>query len=76
MGTQVMHDKQQTGSIQGRGIINEVARSVLNTEELNTFSYYIEQYDQHGLSVGDLVAPLLDLLNTPEKVGPLDRLTY
>lgn len=69
MGTQVMHGKQQTGSIQGRGLMKDVARSVLNTEEFTTFDYYINQYEQHGLSVEDLVAPLLDLLNTPEKVS-------
>ncbi len=69
MGTQVMHGKQQTGSIQGRGLMNEVARSVLNTQELTTFNYYVDQYDQHSMSVENLVAPLLDLLNTPEKVN-------
>ena len=49
--------------------MNEVARSVLNTQELTTFNYYVDQYDQHSMSVENLVAPLLDLLNTPEKVN-------
>ena len=66
-----MHGKQQTGSIQGRGLMNEVARSVLNEQELSTFDYYVTQYHQHGLSVDDLVAPLLELLNTPEKVATI-----
>ena len=69
-----MHGKQQPGSIQGSGLMNEVARSVLNSQELATFSYYVNQYDQYGLSVEDLVVPLLDLLNTPEKVRSVMKL--
>jgi len=67
MGTQVMLKKQDK-SIPGHGMMNEVARSVLSAQELSTFDYYINQYRLHGLPVDDLVTPLLDLLNTPEKV--------
>ena len=67
MGTQVMLKKQDK-SIPGKGMMNEVARSVLSAQELSTFNYYINQYQSHQLPVQDLVTPLLDLLNTPEKV--------
>ena len=67
MGTQVMLKKQDR-SIPGKGMMNEVARSVLSAQELSTFNYYINQYQSHRLPVQDLVTPLLDLLNTPEKV--------
>ena len=53
---------------QSRGLMNEVARSVLTSEEFSTFTYYIDQYDQRGLSVDDLATALLELLDTPEKV--------
>jgi predicted RNase H-like nuclease len=66
-GTQVMLRKYETG-VQSRGMMNEVARSVLTTQELSTFSYYVEQYDGRGLSVDDLSTALLELLDTPEKV--------
>lgn len=59
--------KQDTG-IQSRGMMNEVARSVLTSHELSTFTYYIDQYGQRGLSVDDLTTALLDLLDTAEKV--------
>ena len=55
-------------SIQGRGMMNEVARSVLTAQELSTFTYYLNQYQQHGLSVEDLTIALLSLLDTAEKV--------
>ena len=48
--------------------MNEVARSVLTSHELSTFTYYIDQYEHHGLSVDDLATALLDLLDTAEKV--------
>ena len=59
---------KQERSTLGRGMMNEVAQSVLTPQELSTLSYYIEQYEQQGLPVEDLVTPLMDLLNTPEKV--------
>ena len=59
--------KHNTG-IQGRGMMNEVARSVLTSHELSTFTYYIDQYEHYGLSVDDLATALLDLLDTAEKV--------
>ena len=58
--------KHDTG-IQGRGMMNEVARSVLTSHELSTFIYYIDQYEHRGLSVDDLTTALLDLLDTAEK---------
>jgi len=72
MGTQVMLKKQDK-SIPGHGMMNEVARSVLSAQELSTFDYYINQYRLHGLPVDDLVTPLLDLLNTPEKLQLLSE---
>ena len=59
--------KHDTG-IQSRGMMNEVARSVLTSHELSTFTYYLNQYEQHGLSVDNLTTALLDLLDTAEKV--------
>ena len=67
-GTQMMLSDQET-SFQVRGMMNEVARSVLTSQELNTFNYYVDQYDQKALSIDDLVTPMLHLLNTPEKVN-------
>lgn len=66
-GTQMMLTDQEN-SFQVRGMMNEVARSVLTSQELNTFNYYIDQYDQNSLSVDDLVTPMLHILTTPEKV--------
>ena len=66
-GTQMMLTDQKN-SFQVRGMMNEVARSVLTSQELNTFNYYIDQYDQNSLSVDDLVTPMLHILTTPEKV--------
>ncbi|CAI8055161.1 Whirlin, partial [Geodia barretti] len=67
-GTQVMLKKYETTGIQSRGLMNEVARSVLTTHELSTFNYYIDQYQERGLSVDDLATALLELLDTPEKL--------
>ena len=67
-GTQMMLSDQES-SFQVRGMMNEVARSVLTPQELNTFNYYVDQYDQNSLSVDDLVTPMLHLLTTPEKVN-------
>ena len=67
-GTQMMLSDQEN-SFQVRGMMNEVARSVLTPQELNTFNYYVDQYDQNSLSVDDLVTPMLHLLTTPEKVN-------
>ena len=63
-----MLKKYETTGIQSRGLMNEVARSVLTTHELSTFNYYIDQYQERGLSVDDLATALLELLDTPEKV--------
>ncbi len=70
-GTQMMLSDQES-SFQVRGMMNEVARSVLTPQELNTFNYYVDQYDQNSLSVDDLVTPMLHLLTTPEKVNTYD----
>lgn len=59
--------KHDTG-IQGRGMMNEVARSVLTSHELSTFTYYIDQYEHRSLTVDDLTTALLELLDTAEKV--------
>ena len=66
-GTQMMLADQEN-SFQVRGMMNEVARSVLTSQELSTFNYYVDQYDQKTLSVDDLVTPLLHIFTTPEKV--------
>ena len=64
--------KQDT-SIQSRGMMNEVARSVLSSQEVATFNYYVHQYEHYNLPVDDLVTPLLDLFNTKEKVHELEK---
>ena len=51
-----------------RGIMNEVARSLLTVQELSTFKYYITEYEQNRVSVEDLAHALLQMLNTKEKV--------
>ena len=66
--------KQETG-VHGRGMMSEVARSVLSPTELSTFMYYIDQYEHHGLSVEDLAIALLDLLDTAEKVLTLKSIS-
>ena len=49
--------------------MDDVARSVLSTQELATFNYYLDQYEHKGLPIEDLVTPLLDLFDTAEKVS-------
>ena len=64
-GTQVMLTKSSSPA---RGIMNEVARSLLTVQELSSFKYYINEYEQRRVSVEDLAQALLELLNTKEKV--------
>ena len=67
-GTQLML-RTQDPAIKGRGIMDDVARSVLSMQELATFNYYLDQYEHKGLPIEDLVTPLLDLFDTAEKVS-------
>ena len=52
----------------GRGIMNEVAESLLTKSEMTTFTYYITRYEHNQISVESLVESLLKLLNTEKKV--------
>lgn len=54
-----------------RGIMNEMAKSLLTASEMSTFDYYINQYETGYISVEDFTTALLQLLNTNEKVSPL-----
>lgn len=52
----------------GRGIMNEVAESLLTKAEMTTFTYYITRYEHNQINVESLVQYLLKLLNTDKKV--------
>ncbi len=59
---------QQQDTLLHSGLLRDVAQSVLTEQELAMFMYLLNQYQQHGLTVNGLVTPLLNLLDTPEKV--------
>lgn len=54
-----------------RGIMNDMAKSLLSASEMSTFDYYISQYEMGYISVEDFTTALVQLLNTNEKVSPL-----
>ena len=54
-----------------RGIMNDMAKSLLSPSEISTFDYYINQYETGYIAVEDFTTALLQLLNTNEKVSPL-----
>ena len=54
-----------------RGIMNDMAKSLLSASEMSTFEYYIEQYETGYISIEDFTTALLQLLSTNEKVSSL-----
>ncbi|CAH1396238.1 unnamed protein product [Nezara viridula] len=48
-------------------MVDEKARIVLNKNEFNTLTYYLEEYSAKQMTIEAFVAVLLELLNTPDK---------
>ena len=67
-GSQVMLTKTSSPA---RGIMNDMAKSLLSPSEISTFDYYINQYETGYISIEDFTTALLQLLGTNEKVSPL-----
>ena len=63
-----MLGQQQSSLFQGHGLLKDMAKSVLNGQELALFMYHINQYQQYDLPVDELLPPILHILDTPEKV--------
>ena len=68
VGSQIMLGQQQDSLLRGHGLLKDVAQSVLSQQEFAMFMHYINQYQRHNLSVNKLLPPILNLLDTPEKV--------
>lgn len=68
VGSQVMLGQQQESLLRGHGLLKDVAQSVLNEQELAIFMYHLNQYQKYDLPVDELLPPILNLLDTPEKV--------
>lgn len=51
-----------------RGIMNEIAQTLLSKAEMTTFTYYITRYEHKQIGVESLAESLLKLLNTNKKV--------
>ena len=64
----MMLGQQQDNLLRGHGLLKDVAQSVLTEQELAMFMYHTNQYQQYDLPVNELLPPILNLLDTPEKV--------
>ena len=64
-----MLGQQQESLLRGHGLLKDVAQSVLNEQELAIFMYHLNQYQKYDLPVDELLPPILNLLDTPEKVA-------
>ena len=62
---------QQDNLLKGRGLLKDVAQSVLTEQELTLFMYYLNQYQHYDMPVNEFLPPVLTLLDTPEKVALL-----
>jgi len=69
VGSQMMLGQQQNSLLPGHGLLKDIAQSLLNEQDLALFKYHINQYQQFDLPVDELVPPLLNILDTPEKVN-------
>lgn len=65
----MMLGQQQDSLLRGHGLLKDVAQSVLTGQEFAMFMYHINQYLRHDLPVNELLPPILNLLDTPEKVN-------
>lgn len=63
-----MLGQQQDSLLRGHGLLKDVAQSVLSEQELAMFMHHVSQYQQYNLPVNKLLPPILNLLDTPEKV--------
>lgn len=74
VGSQVMLGQQQDNLLKGHGLLKDVAQSVLTEQELALFMYYLNQYQQNNMPIKELLPPILDLLDNPEKLQLLTEL--
>lgn len=63
-----MLGQQQDSLLRDRGLLKDVAQSVLTEQELAMFMYHLKQYQQYDLPVNEMLPSILALLDTPEKV--------
>ena len=66
-----MLGQQQESLLHGHGLLKDVAQSVLSEQEMAIFMYHITQYQKYDLQIDELLPPILNLLDTPEKVTQL-----
>ena len=64
----MMLGQQQDNLLKGHGLLKDVAQSVLSEQELAMFMYHLKQYQQYDLPINEMIPPILNLLDTPEKV--------
>lgn len=57
-------------------MVDEKARVVLNKNEFNTLTYYLDEYSAKQMTIEAFVAVLLELLNTSDKVTMLIRMIF
>lgn len=50
-------------------MVEEKARSLLPRHHFANLSYYIAEYGARGMTIEAFVSVLLEMLDTPEKVG-------
>lgn len=52
-----------------KNLITEQARQILSDNELETLTYYLEEYCKGFISINAFVLAMFDLLDTPAKAG-------
>ena len=65
-GTQMMHQKQQPHT--SRQLIEQRTKHLLSEIESNTITYYLNEYQTHGLAIEAFLTAVLDILDTADKL--------
>ena len=52
-----------------KNLITEQARQILSDNELETLTYYLEEYYKGFININAFVLAMFDLLDTPAKAG-------
>ena len=52
-----------------KNLITEQARQILSDNELETLTYYLEEYCKGFININAFVLAMFDLLDTPAKAG-------
>lgn len=56
-------------------MVEEKARSLLSRHNFTNLTYYIGEYSGRGMTIDAFVAVLLEMLDTPEKVSPIQSMS-